>query len=337
MLPETQLPKPGMTGRPVVIAHRGASGYLPEHTLEAKALAYGFGVDFLEQDVVATRDGELVVLHDLHLDDVTDVAERFRGRARPDGRHYAVDFTLEELRALTVVERRRAGTREPLYAGRFSAAPARFRIATLDEELALVRGLNATTGRNVGIYPEIKHPRWHRDNGIDLAKLLLDKLAAAGYREASDACFVQCFDADELMRVRRELGCELRLVQLVDAHDETHTELRTPEGVARAAEYADGLGPPYALLAEVDIENDHATGETEGQGGRLSRIAPSAFFSAARAAGLLVHAYTFRREQLPAYAPSFEVLLDTFLNQLGIDGAFVDQPDVALRVRDARR
>src|SRR5690606_4780770 len=126
-----------MTGRPVVIAHRGASGYLPEHTLEAKALAYGFGVDFLEQDVVATRDRELVVLHDLHLDDVTDVAQRFSGRARADGRHYVVDFTLAELRTLNVVERRRPGTREPLYAGRFAADTPRFRIATLDEELAL--------------------------------------------------------------------------------------------------------------------------------------------------------------------------------------------------------
>jgi glycerophosphoryl diester phosphodiesterase len=215
-----------MSGRALVIAHRGACGYLPEHTLEAKALAYGFGVDFLEQDVVATRDGELVVLHDLHLDDVTDVAQRFSGRARADGRHYVIDFTLAELRALTVVERRRAGSFERLYSGRFKADGAHFRIATLEEELALLRGLNATTGRNVGLYPEIKHPRWHREHGIDLARRLLEQLVAAGYRHAADACYVQCFDAEELRRVRRDLGSELRLVQLVDAHDEAHAELR---------------------------------------------------------------------------------------------------------------
>lgn len=326
-----------MTGRPVVIAHRGASGYLPEHTLEAKALAYGFGVDFLEQDVVATRDRELVVLHDLHLDDVTDVAERFCGRARADGRHYAVDFTLEELRTLAVVERRRSGTRDLLYSGRFGASTVRLQIATLDEELALVRGLNATTGRNVGIYPEIKHPRWHRDHGIDLAALMLDKLGAAGYRDASDACYVQCFDADELKRVRHKLGCTLRLVQLVDARDEAHAELRTAVGVAAVREYADALGPPYALLvAPFDKADERREARLEGQGARL-RIAPSVFFTAAREARLPIHAYTFRREQLPAYAPSFEALLDLFLNELGIDGAFVDQPDVALRVRDARR
>lgn len=328
-----------MTDRPVVIAHRGASGYLPEHTLEAKALAYGFGVDFLEQDVVATRDRELVVLHDLHLDDVTDVAERFRGRARADGRHYAVDFTLDELRTLTVVERRRPGARELLYGGRFAAAGPRFRIATLQEELALVHGLNATTGRSVGIYPEIKHPRWHHDQGIDLARLMFAKLAAAGYRYASDACFVQCFDAEELKRARRELGCELRLVQLVDARDEAHAELRTAAGVAAAAEYADALGPPYALLVEPVNEGDAGSAgaaQTEGQGARRPTTAPSAFFAAARMAHLPIHAYTFRREQIPAYTPSFEALLELFLHELRIDGAFVDQPDVALRVRDAR-
>jgi len=100
-----------MSAAPIVIAHRGASGYLPEHTLEAKALAYGLGADYLEQDVVATRDAQLVVLHDLHLDDVTDVASRFPGRQRADGRHYAIDFDLAELQQLAVSERRKPGSR----------------------------------------------------------------------------------------------------------------------------------------------------------------------------------------------------------------------------------
>src|SRR6185503_3100921 len=104
---------------PIVIAHRGASGYLPEHTLVAKALAHGLGADYLEQDVVATRDGKLVVLHDLYLDDVSDVAERFRGRQRDDGLHYVIDFDLTELKTLTVFERRAPGSAAAKYPARF--------------------------------------------------------------------------------------------------------------------------------------------------------------------------------------------------------------------------
>jgi glycerophosphoryl diester phosphodiesterase len=96
-------------GRPLVIAHRGASGYLPEHTLPSKALAHAMGADFLEQDVVATRDGQLIVFHDLYLDDLTDVSERFPGRARGDGRHYCMDLDLDEIRTLRVHERVRPG------------------------------------------------------------------------------------------------------------------------------------------------------------------------------------------------------------------------------------
>ena len=113
-----------MSAQPVVIAHRGASGYLPEHTLEAKALAYGLGADFLEQDVVATRDHELVVLHDLYLDDVTNVAQIFPGRQRTDGHYYVIDFDLSELRALSVSERRRPGSEEPLFEQRFQIGRA---------------------------------------------------------------------------------------------------------------------------------------------------------------------------------------------------------------------
>src|SRR5262245_10608653 len=108
-----------MAESPIVIAHRGASGYLPEHTLEGKALAFGLGADYLEQDVVATRDSQLVVLHDLYLDDVTDVAERFPGRQRQDGRHYAIDFDLVELQQLSVCERRRPGSSEARFPNRF--------------------------------------------------------------------------------------------------------------------------------------------------------------------------------------------------------------------------
>src|SRR5206468_1815389 len=127
---ERAAPSPAMTERAIVIAHRGASGYLPEHTLVGKALAYGLGADYLEQDVVATRDAELVVLHDLHLDDVSDVAQRFPGRQRGDGLHYAIDFDLAEIQRLTLFERRTAGARTAKYPGRFPADIGVARIAT---------------------------------------------------------------------------------------------------------------------------------------------------------------------------------------------------------------
>src|SRR5918994_4470336 len=180
-----------MTTQPIVIAHRGASGYLPEHTLAAKALAHGLGADFLEQDVVATRDSKLVVLHDLYLDDVSDVAQRFPGRQCDDGRHYVVDFDLAELRALTIFERRAPGASTAKYPARFPAGTGLFSVATLEDELQLIQGLNRSTGRIVGIYPEIKHPGWHRRHGIDLAKLLLAELRGFGYSSAEDAAFVQ--------------------------------------------------------------------------------------------------------------------------------------------------
>jgi len=186
------------SGRPVVIAHRGASGYLPEHTLEAKALAYGLGADYLEQDLVASQDDELVVLHDIHLDRVTDAAERFPRRARADGRWYARDFTLAELRTLRVTERLDEQRRAANYPGRFPAGSGSFRVNTLAEEIALVRGLNASTGRRVGLYPELKRPAWHRQEGVDLAALLLSSLTDAGVTPDSEPVWIQCFDAAEL-------------------------------------------------------------------------------------------------------------------------------------------
>ncbi|NBV47014.1 MAG: glycerophosphodiester phosphodiesterase, partial [Planctomycetia bacterium] len=142
-------PLPAAEGTmPIVIAHRGASGYLPEHTLPAKALAHAQGADAIEQDVVASRDGVPVVLHDVHLDTVSDVAERFPGRARPDGRYYCVDFTLAELRTLSLSERFHHGDGRPVYAGRFPKGAGHFTIATLEEELAFIAGLSRTTGRN---------------------------------------------------------------------------------------------------------------------------------------------------------------------------------------------
>ena len=179
--------------RPVIIAHRGASGHLPEHTLQAKALGFAMGADYLEQDIVATRDDQLVVLHDIHLDRVTDVAERFPGRARDDGRYYVRDFDLEEINTLVVHERRNA-LGERVFPGRRDFPGANFRVASLDRELQLIEVLRTNTGREVGIYPEIKSPAWHRQEGVDISALVLETLGRFGYAEHSAPCYLQCFD-----------------------------------------------------------------------------------------------------------------------------------------------
>jgi glycerophosphoryl diester phosphodiesterase len=305
-----------MTEVPIVIAHRGASGYLPEHTLAAKALAVGLGADFLEQEVVATRDRALVVLHDLHLDDVTDVAQRFPGRHRDDGRHYVVDFDLAELETLRVFERRQPGQSLAKYGTRFPAESGVFRIATLKEELCLVQGVNRSMGRRVGIYPEIKNPRWHREQGIDLARLLLDELRAFGYTRATDPAFVQCFDAQELIRVQQELASELRLVQLVGPEPE-HVAVLTTRGLRKTAKYAYGLGPNYRQLVEAD-------------GLQLAPLTELAHDS-----GLRLHPYTFRRDDLPAYVRTLEELLEFFFVEARVAGVFCDHPDIAVRVRSS--
>jgi glycerophosphoryl diester phosphodiesterase len=310
-----------MTRLPVVIAHRGASGYLPEHTLEAKALAYGLGADYLEQDVVATRDSQLVVLHDLYLDDVTDVERRFPGRSRADGRHYVIDFDLAELQTLSVSERRKPGSAAARFPKRFPVGKGTFRIATLEQELDLVAGLNRSMQRTVGIYAEIKDPQWHRRHGIDLSPLLLEQLAAHGYDRRGAPAFVQCFDADELRRVATDLGSELQLIQLVGVEPE-YASLLTHEGLDAIAEYADGIGPSYTqLLAPPSIGGPHEP-------------RPGALVAAARRAGLLLHPYTFRRDELPSYAPDLEHLLTVFFETVGVDGVFCDHPDVAVHIRN---
>lgn len=308
--------------KPLIIAHRGASGYLPEHTLEAKALAFGMGADYLEQDVVATADDELVVLHDIHLDRVTDVAARFPSRHRDDGRFYVRDFTLPELRTLLVHERTNAdGT--AVFPRRFPPVLGRFRIQTLDEELALIEGLARSTRRSVGIYPEIKAPHWHRGEGVDITALVLDSLNRRGYDKHDDPCYLQCFDAQELRRIRLELGSGLKLVQLIGepAESDARTDFRylqTQEGLREAAEYADGVGPSLGQLYTLADIDGHPVS--------------SGFVSAAQAAGLVVHPYTFRADALPAGFSTFVELVDWFASTLKVDGLFTDFPDL---VREA--
>lgn len=300
--------------RPIVIAHRGASGYLPEHTLEAKALAFGMRADYLEQDVVATRDDRLVVLHDLWLDRVSDVAARFPDRQRVDGRWYVRDFDLEELLTLALHERREAGG-GAAWPGRFPVDAGRFRIVPLEDELAMIRGLAASTGRTAGVYPEIKDPGWHRGQGVDLAALVVDALAREGWTRRDDPVFLQCFDAAELRRVRQELGCDLKLVQLLPATGPSPPDATTAGGLAEIREYADGIGPSLEMLYELAEIDGHpvSTG--------LARRA--------RKEGLVVHPYTFRADDLPRGFASFEDLVRWCAETLGIDGLFTDFPDLA--------
>jgi len=307
--------------RTLIIAHRGASGYLPEHTLEAKALAYAQGADYLEQDVVATRDDRLVVLHDIHLDRVTNVAEVFPRRHRADGRYYVRDFDLDELRRLAVWERfTDAGSDLAVFSGRFPARWGCFRIAALDDELQLVAGLNRSTGRQVGIYPEIKSPEWHHAEGVDSARLLLETLSRYGYETAADAAFIQCFHAAELVRLRQEFDCRLRLVQLLGENDRgesstDYDELRSDAGLARLAQTVQGIGPALNQLYTLAPIDDEPVST-----GLVAR---------AHAAGLAVHPYTFRADALGPGFASFADMVHWFADTLRIDGLFTDFPDLA--------
>ena len=297
--------------RPIVIAHRGASGYLPEHTLAAKAAAHAYGVDFIEQDVVLSKDGIPVVLHDIHLDTVTNVADVFPGRKRKDGRFYAIDFTVEEIRTLQAHERRNHKTGEAVFPKRFPLSGSSFFVPTLEEEIQLIQGMNRSTGRNVGIYPELKQPGFHHDEGKDLAVAVLRVLKAHGYAKPADKCFVQCFDRKETRRLRTELKCELPLIQLV-----TDKPVVTDDDMRAIAEYAVGIGPPMKLLVET------SSGSAK----------PSDFASRAKAAGLAVHTWTLRADQIPDYAKDFAALHTLMQRDVKIDGAFSDFPDQTLRL-----
>ena len=307
--------------RPVVIAHRGACGYLPEHTRAAKALAYAMGADYLEQDVVASRDDELIVLHDVHLDRVTDVASRYPDRARRDGRFYVRDFDLDEIRTLRVSHRRNADG-SPVYPGRAGADGENLRVLTFAEELALVRTLETAHGRPVGIYPEIKRPRWHREQGVDITPAFLRILEEYGYSEHLDPVYVQCFDAAELRRIRHQLGSRLKLVQLIGENSWQEAAidfaaLRSRRGLQRLARTVDGIGPWINRLYRLPR--------------RSGTVRSSGLVERAHDTGLAVHPYTFRSDDLPPGFDSFGELLTFCTRDLAIDGLFTDFPDKVLQ------
>ncbi|EKO3533691.1 glycerophosphodiester phosphodiesterase [Vibrio fluvialis] len=328
-----------VSANPLVIAHRGASGYLPEHTLEAKALAYGMKPDYIEQDVVMTKDDQLVVLHDHYLDRVTDVAERFPGRARADGRYYAIDFTLAEIKSLRVTEGFNIDDKGNKVAGfpdRFPMWKSTFTVPTFAEEIELIQGLNKSLGYDIGIYPEIKAPWFHRHEGKDISKAVLNVLKQYGYDSKEDKVYLQCFDANELKRIHDELlpsmKMDLNLVQLMAYTDwnETMTYqgeqampysydwMFEPGGMKKVAQYADGIGPWKPMLVDDKSTKDN--------------IIIKPLMGEAKAAGLVVHPYTFRADKgrIAPYAENFDGMLDVFYNQVKVDGLFTDFPDKAV-------
>ena len=301
---------------PSIIAHRGASAYLPEHSLAAKALAYGMGADFLEQDVVASRNGELLVLHDLFLDAVSDVADKFPTRARADGHFYCIDFDLNEIHTLNFGERLDPVTGELRYAGRFPRNAGMFPAVTLRQEIRFVQGLNKATGRRVGIYPELKHAAWHREQGIDLTEKVLELLDHFGYlTRGGDPVFLQCFDSDELKQVHKSVGPGLPVIQLLDSKTDVDSQL-----LQEISEYAAGIGPSIKLIYR---------GKCEGGEPQLSALVEMAHDT-----GLAVHPYTFRADDLPVGIDDFNELLELFILNLRVDAIFTDFTD---RVADFRQ
>ncbi len=292
-----------MKSPPLIIGHRGACGYAAENTLASAALAHAQGADLVELDVILSRDGELVVCHDLYLDDLTDVSPRFPGRARADGLTYILDLDWTELCTLRVGPRH-DGTPAPRV---FPPQP----LATLDQHLGQLATLNDSTGRRVELYLELKSPAWHADAGRDLCAAALACLTRHNLTRATDPVIVESFDPAALKRLRFEFKSKLRLTQLIgeNAWREADCDcdiMRTPSGLRDIATYAQA----------VATNLDHAT-------------AP--FVRAAHAVGLDVHAYTFRADALPAGFVTTETALHFLFNETGLDGLFTDQPDVVAR------
>jgi glycerophosphoryl diester phosphodiesterase len=297
---------------PLVIAHRGASGYLPEHTTESATLAHALGADFIEQDVVLSQDGIAVVFHDVTLENTTNVAELFPTRGR-NGKFHVFDFTVAELQQLNISERFRfpensdAGQRFPQNTGRF-------RLSTLEEHLQLIRGLNVSRGRNVGVYIEIKQPKLHQKHKLDPSREVLRVLKKYGYSDADDRVFVQCFDEAEILRLRTKLQCRLPLIQLL-------TDEPSDTDLAEIAKVADGIGVRISAVVGGVSPEDPARA-------RVSSVVRTAHQHA-----MLVHAWTLRTDSLPDYAPDTQTMIDWLVREAGVDGIFTDQPDILLTWR----
>jgi glycerophosphoryl diester phosphodiesterase len=309
---------PAGAGDCLVIAHRGASGYLPEHTLPAYRLGALLGADYLEPDLVMTKDGVLVARHEPALSGTTDVASRpeyaaRRSRRQLDGAEvddwFSDDFTLAELRTL------RARERIPALRPGNARFDGLFPVPTLDEILALRDELARELGRPVGLYPELKNPAAFRARGLDPEGALARALAERGLAAAAAPVIVQSFEPESLKRLRRLVP--VRLVQLLPIGTDPGAAVPQPAPRAIAA-YADGIGIARFLVLAPDGT-------------------PLPLVRDAQAAGLFVHAWTFRRETAlgdrpapGAPLPGREAAIADIRRHLaaGIDGFFTDQPDL---------
>jgi len=276
---------------------------------------------------VLTKDDVLVVIHDIHLETTTNVAARFPGRHRADGRFYVIDFTWAELVTLQVRERVHATTGVQVFPQRFPQTGGGFRLCTLEEQIILIQGLNRSTGRNAGIYVEFKQPSWHASEGKDLGAALLRELKRHGLNRSSDPVFVQCFDAAALRRLRTELKTEVRLIQLIGEAasdvDGDYAAMTTAAGLAEIATYAQGIGPALKrVVAGMD---------------KTGRPLITPLVREAHGLGLAVHPYTFRADSLPPGVPNLDALLHLFVDTVGVDGVFIDHPDEAVRFLAARQ
>lgn len=296
-----------------VVAHRGASGYLPEHTLASKAMAHAMNADYIEQDLVLSKDDIPIVIHDILLDDVTNILEKYPNRKREDGKYYVIDFTFEELKKLGVTERFDSETGIQIYPNRFPKEKSSFRLHSLQDEIELIQGLNKSTGKHIGIYPEIKNPEFHHKNGKDISKIVLEVLTNYGYSTKDDNCILQCFDTKELERIRKKLNSDLFLVQLMESSEQQSQ-------LPYFASYADGIGPWYKQVIAKKINKGFLITSLVEEAHKL---------------GLIVHPYTFREDNLDEF-DSFQQMIDVIIHQAGADGGFTDFPDRMREILDSK-
>jgi glycerophosphoryl diester phosphodiesterase len=350
---------------PLVLGHRGgAPGYLPDHTLENYALGIALGADYVEPDLVATKDGVLIARHEPNLIDTTNVKDlpQFANRRRKvviDGAEtdgfFASDFTLAEIKQLRATQ--------PL-ADRDQSFNGKFEIPTFEEVLAFVKRKSREEGRRIGVYPETKHPTYHQQIGLPLEDRLLAALSKAGLNHRGAPVFIQSFETANLKYLRSKTS--VRLVQLVDANDVnpdgsldftppydrpydwvvsgragSFKDLLTPQGLAEVRTYADGVGPwkPYLISSACKVVKNGACADTTGDGLVDERdralLPPTAVVADAHKAGLLVHPYTFRNEQKRLASNYAGNPVNEYLAfyELGVDGVFSDFADTAYAAR----
>jgi len=310
---EVAIPSP----RPLVIGHRGAPGYLPDHTLEGYTRAVDLGADFIEPDLVSTRDGQLVARHENELGHTTDVAVKFPDRRTTrvvDGESvtgwFTEDFTLAEIKTLRAVQP---------WPSRPHEFDGLYTVPTFEEVLVLREQLAERSGREIGVYPETKHPSYHDSIGLPLDKLLAEALRRHDLDRADAPVFIQSFELANLEELAKT--SKARRILLIGEPGET------PAGEART--YG-------ALLADLPALSKVVAGIGVHKSMLYGPSGPTDWVERAHAAGLLVHVYTFRAEadQLgPAADGDVRTELRRFY-ELGVDGVFADYPDIAHQVRE---